>query len=236
MKIDKLQEIINNSKYLVVFTGAGVGTESGLKDFRSNDGLYNEELDYPPEYYLSSDCFYNNTKIFYEYYKNNMNFINAKPNIVHKYLKKLEDKGLLKAVITQNIDGLDTKAGINNIYEIHGTIYKNKCLKCNKEYSPQFIFNSNDIPHCNCGGLIKPQVTLYGESLPDCFDDAINEITRADTLIILGTSLTVNPAAYLVNYFRGNNLVIINKQKTPYDYKADLVINEKLSDIFAKLK
>ncbi len=234
--IDKLQEIIDKSNYLVIFTGAGVGTESGLKDFRSSDGLYNEELDYPPEYYLSSDCFYHNTKLFYDYYRKNMNFLDTKPNIVHKYLKKLEDNKKLKALITQNIDGLDRKAGIKNVYEIHGTIYKNYCIKCGKEYSPQEIFNSKDIPQCNCGGLIKPQVTLYGESLPDCFNDSIDEISKADTLIILGTSLTVNPAAYLVNYFKGHNLVIINKQKTPYDYKADLVINEKLSDIFTKLK
>ena len=236
MNIDKLQKIIDNSDYLVVFTGAGVGTESGLKDFRSSDGLYKEKLEYQPEYYLSSDCFFHDTKTFYDYYKKNMNFLETKPNVVHKYLKKLEDSGKLKALITQNIDGLDKKAGIKNVLEIHGSIYNNYCLKCNKEYNPQIIFNSKDIPHCNCGGLIKPHVTLYGENLPDCFNDAINYISKADTLIILGTSLTVNPAAYLVNYFKGDNLVIINKQKTPYDYKADLVINEKLSDIFTKLK
>ena len=236
MKIDELQRIIDNSKYLVVFTGAGVGTESGLKDFRSNDGLYNEELEYNPEYYLSSDCYYHHPDLFFNYYKKNMNFLDTKPNIVHKYLKELEDKGILKALITQNIDGLDKKAGIKNVLEIHGTIYENYCLKCNKDYGPQIIFDSTDIPHCNCGGIIKPKVTLYGESLPDCFDTAITEIMKADTLIILGTSLTVNPAAYLVNYFKGDNLVIINKQKTPYDYKANLVINEKLSDIFTKLK
>ena len=236
MNIDKLQKIIDNSKFLVVFTGAGVGTESGLKDFRSSDGLYKEKLEYPPEYYLSSRCFYHDIEEFYNYYRKNMNFLNTEPNIVHKYLKELEDKGKLKAVITQNIDGLDKKAGIKNVLEIHGTIYKNYCIKCGKEYSPQEIFNSKDIPHCTCGGLIKPDVTLYGESLPDCFDKALYYIMQADTLIVLGTSLTVNPAAYLVNYFQGDNLVIINKQDTPYDYKANLVINEKLSDIFTKLK
>ena len=236
MEIDKLQKIIDKSNFLVVFTGAGVGTLSGLKDFRSNDGLYKEKLDYPPEYYLSSDCFYHNTKLFYDYYRKNMNFLDTEPNIVHKYLKKLEDNKKLKAVITQNIDGLDKKAGIKNVLEIHGTIYKNHCIHCNKEYGPQIIFENLGIPQCKCGGLIKPQVTLYGESLPECFNDAIDYISKADTLMILGTSLTVNPAAYLVNYFKGNNLVIINKQKTPYDYKADLVINESLSDIFTKLK
>ena len=235
MEIDKLKEIINNSKYLVVFTGAGVGTESGLKDFRSNDGLYKEKLDYPPEYYLSSDCFYHNTKLFYDYYRKNMNFLDVEPNIVHKYLKKLEDKGILKALITQNIDGLDIKAGIKNVFEIHGTIYKNYCINCDKEYDANIIFKSNSIPHCKCGGLIKPKVTLYGEALPECFNDAIKEISTSDTLIIMGTSLTVNPAAYLVNYFKGNNLIIINKQNTPYDYKASIVINEKLSDVIKKL-
>ncbi len=236
MEIDKLQEIIDNSNNIVVFTGAGVGTESGLKDFRSNDGLYKEKLDKPPEYYLSSQCFYHDTEEFFKYYRKNINFLDTKPNVVHEYLKKLEDRGKLKAVVTQNIDGLDKKAGIKNVLEVHGTIYKNHCIKCNEEYSPQYIFESKDIPRCKCGGLIKPDVTLYGESLPDAFDYAINYILKADTLIILGTSLTVNPAAYLVNYFQGDNLVIINKQKTPYDYKADLVINEKLSDIFTKLK
>ena len=236
MNIDKLQKIIDNSKYLVVFTGAGVGTESGLKDFRSSDGLYKEKLEHPPEYYLSSRCFYHDTEEFFNYYRKNMNFLNTEPNVVHKYLKKLEDNNKLKALITQNIDGLDKKAGIKNVLEIHGTIYKNYCINCGKEYSPQEIFNSKDIPHCNCGGLIKPDVTLYGESLPDSFDKALYYIMQADTLIVLGTSLTVNPAAYLVNYFQGNNLIIINKDETPYDYKADLVINEKLSDIFTKLK
>ena len=236
MNIDKLQKIIDNSKYLVVFTGAGVGTESGLKDFRSSDGLYKEKLEHPPEYYLSSRCFYHDTEEFFNYYRKNMNFLNTEPNVVHKYLKKLEDNNKLKALITQNIDGLDKKAGIKNVLEIHGTIYKNYCINCGKEHSPQEIFNSKGIPHCNCGGLIKPDVTLYGESLPDSFDKALYYIMQADTLIVLGTSLTVNPAAYLVNYFQGNNLIIINKDETPYDYKADLVINEKLSDIFTKLK
>lgn len=236
MKIDKLQKIIDDSNNIIVFTGAGVGTESGLKDFRSSDGLYKEKLEHEPEYYLSSNCFYHDTKTFYDYYRKNMNFLDTKPNVVHNYLKKLEDSGKLKAVVTQNIDGLDKKAGIKNVLEIHGTIYNNYCLKCNKEYGPQIIFDSKDIPHCNCGGLIKPQVTLYGESLPECFDDALYYVSKADTLIILGTSLTVNPASYIVNYFHGKNLVIINKQSTPYDYKANLIINEKLSDIFTKLK
>ena len=234
--IDKLKKIIDESNNIVVFTGAGVGTESGLKDFRSKDGLYKEKLDYPPEYYLSSDCFYNDTKEFFNYYRKNMNFLDAKPNIVHKFIKDLEDKGKLKALITQNIDGLDRKIGIKNVYEIHGTIYKNYCIDCNKEYSPQEIFNSKDIPHCKCGGLIKPMVTLYGESLPDCFDDAINIVHNCETLIVMGTSLTVNPASFLVKYFKGKNLVIINRDVTPYDNIAQVVINDKLSDVIKKIR
>ena len=234
--IDKLKKIIDESNNIVVFTGAGVGTESGLKDFRSSDGLYKEKLKHPPEYYLSSDCFYNDTKEFFNYYRKNMNFLDAKPNIVHEFIKELEDKGKLKALITQNIDGLDRKAGIKNVYEIHGTIYKNYCIKCNKEYGPQEIFNSKDIPHCKCGGLIKPMVTLYGESLPDSFDDAIYAVCNCDTLIVMGTSLTVNPASFLVNYFKGKNLVIINRDVTPYDNIADVVINDKLSDVIKKIR
>ncbi len=230
----ELEKIINENDDIIVFTGAGVGTESGLPDFRSSDGLYNQVLIYPPEYYLSSSCFYHDTETFYEYYRENMNFINSKPNIVHKFIKSLEDKGKLKALITQNIDGLDRKAGIKNVYEIHGTIYKNYCLKCNKEYGPEIVFKNKDIPRCSCGGLIKPMVTLYGESLPDCFDEATDLVKHASTLIVMGTSLTVNPASYLVTLFKGKNLVIINKDKTPYDDLATLVIHDKLSNVFKK--
>ena len=234
--IDKLKKIINESQNIVVFTGAGVGTESGLKDFRSSDGLYKEKLEHEPEYYLSSDCFFNDTKNFFDYYRKNMNFLKTKPNIVHEYLKELEDKGKLKAVITQNIDGLDKKAGIKNVLEIHGTIYKNYCVKWHKEYNPERIFDSNTIPRCDCGGLIKPEVTLYGESLPECFSLAIDEVRSCDTLIVMGTSLTVNPACFLVRYFKGHNLVIINKDITPYDDIANLVIHDKLSDVIKKIR
>lgn len=236
--IDTLKKMINESNNIVVFTGAGVSTESGLKDFRSSDGIYNLELEYDrtPEYMLSSKCFYNETNMFYDFYKKYMDSINVKPNITHKYLKKLEDSGKLKAIITQNIDGLHTKAGNKKVYEIHGTIYKNYCLNCNKEYDANYVFKSNGIPKCKCGGLIKPNVVLYGEMLPeDEYMNSLKAISNADMLLVLGTSLTVYPASSMINYFKGKYLVIINKDKTEYDYKADLVINKKLSEVFNKL-
>ena len=238
-KIEELQKIIDESENIVAFTGAGISTESGLKDFRSKDGLYNQKnkYDFPPEYLLSSDCFYNNTNIFYEYYKENLNVEGIKPNITHNYLKHLEDIGKLKAVITQNIDGLHNDAGNKVVYEVHGTISKNKCTKCGKEYDKDTVFKSNDIPMCSCGGLIKPKVVLYGESLPEYeVNKSIEAIYNADTLLVLGSSLTVYPAAGFINYFKGKNLVIINLDKTPYDNKATLVINDNLSNVFSKLK
>ena len=236
--VRKLKELIDNSDNIVFFGGAGVSTESGLKDFRSSDGIYNLELEYDrtPEYMLSSKCFYNETNMFYDFYKKYMNSINVKPNITHKYLKKLEDRGKLKAIITQNIDGLHTKAGNKNVYEIHGTIYKNYCLNCNKEYDANYVFKSKEVPKCKCGGLIKPNVVLYGEMLPeDEYMNSLKAISNADMLLVLGTSLTVYPASSMINYFKGKYLVIINKDKTEYDYKADLVINKKLSEVFNKL-
>lgn len=237
-KIEILKNMINDSKRIVVLTGAGVSTDSGIKDFRSKDGLYNmkNNYDYPPEYLLSSRCFYDNTKDFFKYYKENMNVLNYEPNITHKYLKKLEDEGKLKAVITQNIDGLHTKAGNKNVYEVHGTINKNKCIKCNKEYDANYIFSSKDIPTCECGGIIKPDVVLYGEMLPnDVFEKAENTIYKCDMLMILGTSLTVYPASGLVNLFNGKYLVIINNDETPFDDRANLVINDNLSNVFSKI-
>ena len=236
--IEKLEKMIKGSNNIVVFTGAGVSTESGLKDFRSKDGLYNEvnDYDYPPEYLLSNRCFYENTRLFYDYYKNKMNSLDYEPNITHKYLKELEDIKKLKCIITQNIDGLHTKAGSKNVYEIHGTTYKNHCVKCNKEYNAEYVFNSKDIPKCSCGGIIKPDVVLYGESLPEeDYLKSIKNISEADMLIVLGTSLTVYPASSIVDLFRGKYLVIINNDKTSYDKKADLVINMKLSDVFKTL-
>ena len=236
-KIEKLQEMIDESNKIVFFSGAGVSTDSGIKDFRSKDGIYSLKLKYPPEYMLSKDMFYKNTREFYEFYKQTFNTLDIKPNVTHEYLKKLEDSGKLKAIITQNIDGLHKKAGNKKVYEIHGTIYENYCLDCHKFYDATYIFNSLGIPKClECGGIIKPSVILYGERLPDSYIDSINAILDADMLIVAGTSLTVEPASSLINYFQGKYLVIINNTKTPYDFKADLVINDNLRKVFSKLK
>jgi len=238
-KIEILQKMIDESKNIVAFTGAGISTESGLKDFRSKDGLYNQKnkYNYPPEYLLSHDCFINNTEIFYEYYKEHLNCKNVEPNIAHKYLKHLEDEKKLIGIITQNIDGLHTLAGNSNVFEVHGTINRNTCISCNKTYDRDTVFNSKKIPKCSCGGLIKPNVVLYGEGLPEEeFTKSINAIEKADMFIVLGSSLTVYPAAGLINYFHGKYLVIINLDETPYDNKADLVIHDKLSNVFSKLK
>lgn len=237
-KLDKLQQMINEVNSIVVFTGAGVSTDSGLKDFRSKDGIYNIKLDYnkSPEYMLSSKCFYDETDLFYNFYWKYMITNNVKPNIIHIYLKKLEDSGKLKAIVTQNIDGLHTLAGNKKVYEVHGTIYKNHCIECGKEYDLSYL-KTNEIPHCECGSVIKPDVVLYGERLPnDVYEGAIKEISNCDMLMVLGTSLTVYPASDLINYFRGKYLVIINRDQTAYDYKADLVINKELKEVFNNLK
>lgn len=238
--ISKLQKIIDESNNIVFFGGAGVSTESGIKDFRGKNGLYKEgqknELNVSPEYMLSINCLIDNPKEFFEYYRNNLNCLNILPNITHIYLKKLEDKGKLKAIITQNIDGLHQKAGSKNVLEIHGTTYKNYCIECNKEYPNDYIFKSKGIPKCSCGGIIRPDVVLYGESLPDSFLKAIEYISKADLLMVAGTSLTVAPASNLINYFSGKYLVILNATKTPYDNVASLVIHDNLGNIFSKLK
>lgn len=235
--IDKLQKMIDESNNIVFFGGAGVSTESGIKDFRSEDGLYKMKFKYPAEMMLSSSMFYNKPEEFFDFYKTYMNSLNAEPNITHKYLEQLEDQGKLKAIVTQNIDGLHQKAGSKNVYEIHGTILKNHCLKCNKEYDADYVFNTKNIPKCTCGGIIKPDVVLYGEMLPeDAFSRAQYYIYNADMLIVAGTSLTVEPAASMIRLFNGKHLVIINKDITSYDSIAELVINDSLKNIFSKLK
>lgn len=233
-KKENLKKLIEEADNIVFFGGAGVSTASGIKDFRGKNGLYKEKMDYPPEYLLSSNCFYQEPELFFKFYKENMNTLEYEPNIVHKYLSKLERIGKLKATVTQNIDGLHQKAGSKNVYEIHGTIYKNHCVKCHKFYDAQSVFASDGIPKCECGGIIKPDVVLYGEMLPPCYNEALLAISKADLLLVAGTSLTVEPAASLVRLCQGK-LVILNDTKTPYDNLATLVINAKLEDIFANL-
>ena len=235
-KIEKLKQMIDEVDNIVVFTGAGASTDSGIRDFRGKNGLYKEKSLYPAEYMLSNACFYEHQEEFYEYYKENFNCLNILSNDCHKLFKKLEDMGKVKAVITQNIDGLHTKAGSKMVYEIHGTIYKNHCLKCNKEYGPEVIFNSDGIPKCKCGGVIKPNVVLYGEMLPDKdYMGGLLAISKADMLIVCGSSLTVYPASGMIDAFNGKYLVIINHSETPYDYKANLVINDNLAKTAKKI-
>ena len=239
-KIEKLQKLIDESANIVFFGGAGVSTESGIRDFRGKNGLYKTKpkvkTNKPPEYMLSHNCLYNEPELFYEYYKENMNILDTKPNVTHKYLKKLEDEGKLKAIVTQNVDGLHQKAGSTNVFEIHGNIRDCYCIECGKEYNGDYLFEVSGVPICECGGIIRPDVVLFGEMLPACFNDALNYIMRAELLIVSGTSLTVEPAASLVRLFNGKHLVIINDSKTPYDNIADLVINKPLKDVFGKLK
>ncbi len=233
---EKLQKLIDESENIVFFGGAGVSTESGIKDFRSVDGLYNEKYDYPPEVMLSRSFFNEHKKEFYRFYKDKLNCLDIEPNVTHKYLKKLEESGKLKAIITQNIDGLHERCGSKNVLLLHGTIFKNHCMMCSKEYDAEYVFNSDDIPKCTCGGTIKPDVVLYEEPLDeDVVMKAIDAIKNCDLLIVAGTSLVVYPAASYIRYFNGKNLVIINKDSTAYDDNADLVIHDKLGNIFSKL-
>ena len=237
MEIELLNKLINESNNIVFFGGAGVSTESGIRDFRGKNGLYKEKTNkYPPEYMLSHECLVYDTNLFFDYYRENMNSSDIKPNVTHFYLKELEDTGKLKAIITQNIDGLHQKAGSKNVLEIHGTTNRNYCMKCHKEYPSDFIFKSSGIPKCECGGIIRPDVVLYGESLTDEYRKSIEYIKKADLLIVAGTSLTVEPASSLIRYLNNAKLVIINVGSTPYDSLADLVINKPLGEVFSKLK
>lgn len=232
-KIQQFKQLVNESENIVFFGGAGVSTESGIPDFRSKDGLYNQQYKYPPETILSHTFFMNQTDEFYKFYKAKMNSLKYEPNITHIKLAELENQGKLKAVITQNIDGLHQKAGSKIVYELHGSVLRNYCMNCNKFYDAEYVFNSNGTPKCNCGGIIKPDVVLYEEGLnEDTIMKSIYAIQNADLLIVAGTSLTVQPASGLINYFRGKNLVLINRDSTPYDNKADLVINENLGTVF----
>lgn len=229
-KYQLLKEIIGNSKKIVFFTGAGISVPSGIPDFRSASGLYKNV--YRAEEMLSHHFFDQNPEEFYEFYRDKMIYTDAKPNKAHEYIAKLEQQGKVKAVITQNIDGLHELAGSKNVIELHGSIYRNYCMQCHKFYGLDTITNSSGIPRCECGGIIKPDVVLYEECLSEsAMYNAASAILAADTLIIIGTSLSVYPAANFINYYRGNNLIILNKQKTPSDYMANLVINDDIINI-----
>ena len=230
-----LKQWIQESSHIVFFGGAGVSTESGIPDFRSQDGLYNQEYAYPPETIISHSFFMRNPEEFYRFYKNKMIFRNAKPNAAHLALAKLEQEGKLKAVITQNIDGLHQMAGSKNVLELHGSIHRNYCMRCGKAYGLEAVADAAGIPRCSCGGIIKPDVVLYEEGLDQqVLSAAVNAIRHTDMLIIGGTSLTVYPAAGLVDYYEGNKLVLINKSVTAKEAHADLVITEPIGQVFQR--
>lgn len=232
-----LQEIIDRSDNIVFFCGAGVSTESGIPDFRSVDGLYNQKYDYPPETILSHTFFIDKTEEFYKFYRDKLIVKNVQPNKAHTALAKLEKKGKLKAVITQNIDGLHQLAGSKNVLELHGSTLRNYCMDCGKFYDVDYIASNTGVPKCECGGIVKPDVVLYEEMLnDDTISKSVKFISEADTLIIGGTSLNVYPAAGFINYFGGRYMVIINKASTPADKQAKLVINEPIGEVLGKLK
>lgn len=236
-KIRKLKEIVDNTDNLVFFGGAGVSTESGIPDFRSTDGLYNMKYKYPPETIVSHTFFVRKTEDFYEFYKDKMMALDAKPNKAHYKLAGWEKEGKCRAVVTQNIDGLHQMAGSKKVLELHGSIHRNYCTKCGKFFDAAYVKNSDGVPRCDeCGGLVKPDVVLYEESLDSqTISDAVYAIAHADVLIIGGTSLAVYPAAGMIDYFRGSHLVLINRSSTPRDSQADLIINDSIGEVFGQL-
>lgn len=235
-EVKKLQEIIDDSRNIVFFGGAGVSTESNIPDFRSADGLYQQNYKYSPEQIVSHSFFVQNTLGFYEFYKEKMMFLDAKPNPAHLKLAELEKAGKLSAVITQNIDGLHQAAGSRVVLELHGSVHRNYCEECGKSYDAEYILHSKGVPVCTCGGSIKPDVVLYEEGLNQkTLEDAVRYISEADVLIIGGTSLAVYPAAGLIDYYRGNKLILINKTPTPRDRMADLVVQGSIGEIFGGL-
>lgn len=235
-KIEILKKWIQESKKIVAFTGAGVSTESGIPDFRSQDGLYSQKFDYPPETIISHSFFERKPEYFYNFYREKMLPLGFQPNITHNILAKWEQEGRLSAVVTQNIDGLHQKAGSKKVFELHGSVLRNHCLRCGKFYDGDYVKNSEGVPKCSCGGIIKPDVVLYEESLPmDQVEGAVDAISHADMLIVMGTSLTVYPAAGLIRYYNGNRLVLINRDATPYDDQADLCFHNSLGEVLSLL-
>lgn len=234
--VSQLKEMIEGSSNIVFFGGAGVSTESGIPDFRSTDGLYHQQYDYPPETILSHTFFMRNTEEFYRFYRNKMLVLDAQPNKAHLKLAQLEAEGKLKAVITQNIDGLHQKAGSSEVLELHGSVHRNYCMKCHKFYDAGYMLESQGVPKCECGGTIKPDVVLYEEGLDNTtLSKAVRYISEADMLIIGGTSLVVYPAAGLVDYYQGDKLVVINKTVTPQDKYANLVVQGSIGEILGQI-
>ena len=235
-KLETLKTWVKESNRIVFFGGAGVSTESGIPDFRSVDGLYSQKFDYPPETIISHSFFEQNPEYFFRFYREKMLPLGFEPNITHKVLARWEQEGKLLAVVTQNIDGLHQKAGSKTVYELHGSVLRNYCTRCRKFYSAEYVKNSAGIPRCDCGGIIKPDVVLYEEGLDQqTIEKSVRAIRNSDMLIVAGTSLTVYPAAGLINYYRGDRLVLINRDETPYDGYANLVLHESLGDIFSQL-
>ena len=235
-KLELLKKWIEESGNIVFFGGAGVSTESGIPDFRSTDGLYNQKFEYPPETIISHTFYERKPGYFFRFYREKMLPLGCEPNITHKVLARWEQQGKLAAVVTQNIDGLHQKAGSKRVYELHGSVLRNYCTRCGKFHSAEFIKGSTGVPKCGCGGTVKPDVVLYEEGLDqNTIEKSVMAIHRADLLIVAGTSLTVYPAAGLINYYRGNRLVLINRDETPYDNHADLVFHESLGAIFSQL-
>lgn len=235
-KIKTLEQWVKESCHIVGFTGAGVSTESGIKDFRSVDGLYHQHFEYPPETIISHSFYMRNPSYFFRFYREKMLPLGFEPNITHKKLAQWEQEGKLDAIVTQNIDGLHQKAGSHKVYELHGSVLRNYCTRCHKFYPAEFIRDAQDIPRCTCGGIVKPDVVLYEESLDgETIEKSVAAIAGADLLIVAGTSLTVYPAAGLLRYYRGTRLVLINRDLTPYDDNADLVIHDSLGNVFSQL-
>ncbi len=235
-ELDTLRRWIAESRRMVFFGGAGVSTESGIPDFRSVDGLYSQKFDYPPETIISHSFYTRQPEYFFRFYREKMLPLGFEPNITHNKLAQWEREGRLSAVITQNIDGLHQKAGSRRVYELHGSVLRNYCTRCGKFHNAQFVKDAPGIPRCACGGIVKPDVVLYEESLDShTLEKSVEALESADLLIVAGTSLTVYPAAGLIRYYRGNRLVLINRDETPYDGYADLVLHRSLGDVFAKL-
>ncbi len=236
-KISRLQQMIDDSHRIVFFGGAGVSTESHIPDFRSTDGLYHQTYQYPPEVMVSHSFYAQHTEEFYDFYKNKMVFLDAEPNKAHKKLAELEAAGKLSAIVTQNIDGLHQKAGSKNVYELHGSVHRNYCVKCHKFFDAEYVVSAKGVPHCDdCQGIVKPDVVLYEESLDgNVMQGAINAIANADMLIIGGTSLVVYPAAGMIDYFRGKYLAVLNRDATSRDRQADVCITDPIGEVLGQI-